>query len=132
MVVSALNQKISKRNIHSNKPAFKLIVNPNFKVKKQSEKSKIFSFRFKPHPFKGKKRKYKILTLCLVFAAIIVFCMLGTPILSQNRELHEFVFPDNQNTLFGSLYRRYLPADAGCSSQRQCLPGIQQFDRRPR
>ncbi len=108
MVVSALDQKISRRNVHRQKPVFKLIVNPNFKVKKQALRSGFFSSLFKPQVTKSKKRKSKILTVCLILGVAIIICILGSPIFSQNKELHEFVFPDNQNTVFELLQDELL------------------------
>lgn len=103
MVVSTLNQTILKRNTHNKKPVFKLIVNPKFKVKKKSLGKRFFSSLFKPQAVKLKKRKHKILTVCLILGTALIFWVLSSPIFSQNKEVNEFVFPDNENTLFGRL-----------------------------
>jgi murein DD-endopeptidase MepM/ murein hydrolase activator NlpD len=119
MVVSAQNQRIAKRNSHNRKPVFKLIVNPHFKTKKKSTLSGLFSFIKKMRPVKNEKRKKSLLTLSLFLSILVVLWIVGAPIFSQDKELKEFVFPENQNTLFNSLYDQLLVSEVETTPQRQ-------------
>ena len=114
MVVSALQQKILKRNSQKYKPNLTLIVNPNYRPGKSG---KIQNNISKPTIFKSKffrKRKTGLITLFFLLsisATLLLFCF---PIFSLNRELAEFSFSDTGGSIID-----FLPSDLTLTGLKQ-------------